>query len=192
MRKNKGPEVPAIGILTKGIHDGEHLLGLCLTGAEMHRDHATAPFHHQPGCYRRVYAAGEQSHDPSLAAQRQAAWALDRFSKNEGMRRLHFDGPGPDCPACQGRLEYLEGSLDGLASHSCSPGRAGVDLDRGLDLSAVETALRGAGFQVRVNRFCLTAGAGGQRFTVFPDGRISLEGGEPADLNRFIATYLGI
>ena len=130
----------------------------------------------------RWLAGGFTAGDDVLYSLRLPGWDV---------RRLPLGGPRGDCAACAGRWEYLDGTLDHLAAHACSPGRAGADLGRSVALAAVAGVLEGAGFAVRANRFCVAAGDGGRRYTVFPDGRISLEGGGPEELNRFIATYLG-
>jgi len=100
----------------------------------------------------------------------------------------------PDCPACAGSYEYLDGTLDGLASQSCAADRAELQLATPLDLALVHEQLAASSeFELKLNQFCLVASAGNLSYTVFPSGKIVLSGDtDPVVLNRFIATYLGV
>lgn len=131
-------------------------------------------------------------------------WLAGRFSAEDDvlyslevpawrLRRLPLNGPDRQCPACQGRYEYLDGTLEALATHSCAGDRAEIILGTSIDLAVVRDRLAaGGGFALKENRFCLVAEAGAQRYTVFPTGRVILEGSDPTELNRFLATYLGV
>jgi len=130
----------------------------------------------------RWLAGGFGVNDDVMYSLRLPGWEL---------RKLQMNGPRADCPACQGRYEYLDGTLDNLAAHACSPGRASVELNRPVDLTAVAAVLETGEFALTQNRYCLAARDGERHYTVFRDGRIVVEGGGPAELNRFIATYLG-
>ncbi len=105
-----------------------------------------------------------------------------------------MDGPRADCPACgHSRFEYLDGTLDHLAQHSCHGERSVAELGGAADLEAVRDSLTASGdFRVRANPYCVVAEAGAVRYTLFASGKIIVEGADtPGELNRFIATYLG-
>jgi adenylyltransferase/sulfurtransferase len=98
----------------------------------------------------------------------------------------------PDCPACSGRYEYLDGTLDLLAGGACAEGRSELELPAGIDLAAAQISLTRAGFATAGNRHVLRAEQDSLRYTLFAGGRVMLEGsGDPARLNRFVLTYLG-
>lgn len=111
------------------------------------------------------------------------------------LRQVHCGGPRADCPACgQRRYEYLWGELDADAASACSAGESERQLAGGVDLAAAAARLSAAGgFQLRVNRFCISAESGGRRYTIMPSGRIVMSGSEDAaELDRFVATFLGV
>jgi molybdopterin/thiamine biosynthesis adenylyltransferase len=133
------------------------------------------------------WLAGESTaDDDALYSLRLPDWEL---------RRLALHGPRADCPACHGRYEYLDGTLDGLAASACAPDRAELTLAHGLDLDALAAALRSAGGpweSLRRTRFCLIVAGTGTRYVLFPDGKVIQEGSsDPTELSRFVATYLG-
>jgi molybdopterin-synthase adenylyltransferase len=109
------------------------------------------------------------------------------------LQQLPLHGPRPDCPACQGRYEYLDGTLDALAAGACAPDRAEAQLGH-LDLQQVQTQLAASGdWELHANAFCLVAEQHGRRYTLFPSGKVVQEGdGDLAQLRRFIATYLAL
>lgn len=131
------------------------------------------------------YLAGAFSAvDDALYALNVAGWQL---------RKLPGGGPRADCPACQGRFEFLDGTLDAQARHACHGERVEAELPAVGELAGLAAQLERAGFSVRHNRYCAVAERAGLRYTVFSGGRIVLEGAaEPALLNRFIAEYLGV
>jgi hypothetical protein len=102
--------------------------------------------------------------------------------------------PDPACPACAGRYEYLDGSLDHFGASACAPERAEMQLSQAADLELIETKLAASrDFILRRNPFALIAEAGALRYTVFASGRLALEGSaDPKLLQRFAQTYLGI
>jgi molybdopterin/thiamine biosynthesis adenylyltransferase len=106
--------------------------------------------------------------------------------------RTPLGGPHADCPACNGRYEYLDGELDHLAVQACTGDQVLMQL-QSLELGRVAKRLAAGGkFTLRRNRYCLVAEADGLRYTIFPEGRVILEGSrEEAKLNRFAAEYLG-
>jgi adenylyltransferase/sulfurtransferase len=126
-----------------------------------------------------------------LAEDADAFYSLELASWR--LRRLVI-ARRPDCPACAGRYEYLDGTLDGLASQSCAADRAEVQLATPLDLALVHGQLAASSeFELKLNPYCLVADAGGLRYTIFPSGKIVLSGdADPVALNRFVATYLGV
>ncbi len=112
------------------------------------------------------------------------------------LTRLALGGPRAACPVCgQQRYEYLDGTRDSQARQSCAGGRLEGELPGGaVDLAQVRRAL---GLHdelvVRGNAYCVSAERDGLRYTVFASGRLVLEGSDdPAALNRFLASYLGV
>jgi adenylyltransferase/sulfurtransferase len=110
-------------------------------------------------------------------------------------RTLALGGPRAECPVCvQGRYEYLSGERDALARQACTEGRVeGALPSAPLDLARARALLAAAGgFGLRQNPYCVVAERGGLRYTLFASGRLVLEGSDdPAELSRFVATYLG-
>jgi adenylyltransferase/sulfurtransferase len=109
------------------------------------------------------------------------------------LRRIAMHGPRADCPACQGRFNYLDGTLDSLAASACAPDRAEAQLGV-LDLDSAARLLKASGdWELHANRYCIVAEGNGLRYTLFPGGKVVQEGsGETSRLNAFIATYLAI
>lgn len=108
-------------------------------------------------------------------------------------RRTRLGGPRADCPACQGRYEYLDGTLDSLAGQSCAGQHAEAQLGGPVELKEAALRLARSGLSVRRNAYCLVIEDGPRRFTVFPSGRITLSGSDnPGAMSRFIAEYLGV
>jgi adenylyltransferase/sulfurtransferase len=108
-------------------------------------------------------------------------------------RQIRLSGPRADCPACQGRYEYLDGSLDALAGQSCAGQHAEALLGAPVELAQTAARLTSSGLHVRCNDYCLVVEDGPRRYTVFPSGRITLSGSDdPGAINRFIAEYLGV
>jgi len=131
----------------------------------------------------RFLAGGYRQDDDILYSLNLDGWQL---------RQLRLSGPSNACPACRGRFEYLDGTLDHLSGQDCAAGSAAMQLAP-LDLDVIARQLEVSGrFDLRRNRFCLVADAAGLRYTVFPDGRVTLNGSSDSqELNRFAAEYLG-
>ena len=111
------------------------------------------------------------------------------------LKQVHCGGPRADCPACgQRRYEYLWGELDSQAQSACAGEETERQLAGSVDLDAVAARLSAAGgFALRVNRFCVSAESAGRRYTIMPAGRIVMSGSDDAaELDRFIATFLGV
>ncbi|MCH7472742.1 ThiF family adenylyltransferase [bacterium] len=114
------------------------------------------------------------------------------------LRQVKLGGPEENCPACgQGHYDYLDGTMDTHAASACAGERVTMELGGSeVDLHSVRRQLAAAGnggFSVKLNEYCLVAEEDGLRYTLFPSGRIVLQGsGDPAVLNRFAATYLGL
>lgn len=127
------------------------------------------------------HSAAEESRLLSLDAER---WRW---------RELDLSALRPDCPACNGRFEYLDGTLDLLAGGACSEGRSEVELAAGLDLPSLQKKLQRANFQTALSVFALRAEQSDLRYTLFASGRVVQEGSDdPALLDRFVLTYLGL
>lgn len=109
------------------------------------------------------------------------------------IHKLPLHGPRADCPACNGRYDYLDGTLDGLVAGACAPDRAEAQLAT-LDLSTVASQLAASGdFELHSNPYCLVAEKTGLRYTLFPSGKVVQEGdADTTQLRRFIATYLSM
>lgn len=104
----------------------------------------------------------------------------------------------PDCPVCtappgQGRYDFLDGVFDERAASACDGLRQQLQLGRALNLGRLAEMLAASGgFELRHSPFSLSAARGSLRYTLFPEGRIVLEGSDsPQELNRFVDTYLG-
>jgi len=109
------------------------------------------------------------------------------------LRQVKLPGPQADCPACgQRRLEYLAGEQGAEAEQVCAPGRAELKLATELDLNNIRAQLsHQQRFDLKHNPYCLVVEEAELRYTLFADGTVVMEGGEPEQLNRFTAEYLG-
>jgi molybdopterin-synthase adenylyltransferase len=110
------------------------------------------------------------------------------------VRKLRLPGPRADCPCCgQRRFNYLDGLAGALGQAECAPGSASAGLAGGLDLDRAEQVLAAAGLQLARNAYCLVAEQNGRVWTLFPSGRVIQNGsGDAVELNRFLASYLGV
>lgn len=139
--------------------------------------------------------AAEHECAPTGAAWPDILYSFDMASLQLRQTSLR---PRADCPVCgaapgQGRYDYLDGGFDDRAASACDGSRQQLELPTPLDLARARAMLEAAGgFILRGSPFSLTAERGGLRYTLFPQGRLVLEGSEdPAELNRFVDTYLG-
>jgi adenylyltransferase/sulfurtransferase len=109
------------------------------------------------------------------------------------IQRLQLSGSTADCPACQGRYEFLSGRYAAQAAAACSEGRFELELGSPLNIEQLAQRLETEpGWLLRPNRWCIVADHGNERYTVFPEGRLLLSGtDDPARLNQFVAEWLG-
>lgn len=131
----------------------------------------------------RILAGGFTADDDAVYSLKLPRWDIRRLpvAKRNG------------CPACNGSFEFLSGLRGGGADLACAPGSAEVQLDSPLALDAVQKRLPAGEFTVTRNAFCLVAEKAGAVFTMFPSGRVVLNGSsDPVELNRFVGTYLGV
>jgi molybdopterin/thiamine biosynthesis adenylyltransferase len=127
------------------------------------------------------WLAGERPERATLYSLSLPGWELRQL---EVARR-------ENCPACAGRYEYLDGTLDSLAAHACSASRVEQQLPP-IDLPRVAAQLAAGGLETRLGRLALVAREGGLRYTLFAGGKVVMEGsGDPLDLSRFVAAHLG-
>jgi hypothetical protein len=98
-----------------------------------------------------------------------------------------------DCPACNGRYEFLDGTVGVKATSLCGQNAVQV-LNTGSDKLSLEKLaerLRALG-SVRFNEFMLTFNDGSQEMAVFPDGRAIVKNTSDESLARsFYAKYIG-
>jgi adenylyltransferase/sulfurtransferase len=109
------------------------------------------------------------------------------------IHKLALHGPRGDCPACSGQYEYLEGTLDTFIASACAPDRAEAEVG-GIDLKKAGDQISASGeFEMHRNPYCVVAEQGGLRYTLFSSGKVVQEGDrDPAQLRRFLATYLSM
>jgi adenylyltransferase/sulfurtransferase len=132
-----------------------------------------------------MYLAGEFSpEDDILYSLTLPGWDL---------RKTPLQGSAAQCPACHGRYEYLDGTLDALAASACAPDRAEAQLAP-LDLMQLATQLEASGdWELHRNAYCLVAESDGLRYTLFPSGKVVQEGSaDETALRRFASTYLAL
>lgn len=108
------------------------------------------------------------------------------------IHRLKLNGPSATCPACGGNYEFLGGSFDRQAAAACSEGRFELDLGSAIDTDSLAARLSAeSGWEAHLNRWCLVADHGEERYTVFPSGKLVLSGGDQSRLNAFASEWLG-
>ncbi|RJQ40011.1 MAG: thiazole biosynthesis adenylyltransferase ThiF [Dehalococcoidia bacterium] len=101
--------------------------------------------------------------------------------------------PRPDCPACDGRYEFLENESGTRATLLCGQHAMQVRSHRGGDISLekMATRLRPLG-EVSHNEFMLRFVADGHETVVFPDGRAIIKNIDDEAVARGIyAKYIG-
>jgi adenylyltransferase/sulfurtransferase len=92
----------------------------------------------------------------------------------------------PECPACQGRYEFLEASFDLKVTSLCGQSRSAqvVDTRAGrIDLEALAARLP-ANAKVNRTEYMLSFVAGEHEINVFPDGRVIVKGTTDESLAR--------
>jgi len=101
--------------------------------------------------------------------------------------------PRPDCPACQGKYEFLEGKFGGRTTVLCGQNAVQVSNPKVASLSFPELAahLKPVG-EVSYNEFMLCFIVDGQEMVVFPDGRAIVKNTNDKSLARGLyAKYIG-
>lgn len=116
---------------------------------------------------------------------------LHRFDLERGeMRELDVAERG-DCPACAGERPHLEGAAGTRAAVLCGREKVHVDpdLENRVKLSKVAEKLEELG-KVDVNDHLLRF-EGGERFTLFRDGRAIVDAGREAEALRIYDRFVG-
>ncbi|MBX6394916.1 MAG: ThiF family adenylyltransferase [Alicyclobacillaceae bacterium] len=98
----------------------------------------------------------------------------------------------PDCPCCASeQFDYLR-PRDRETISLCGRQTIQVSLDAPLDLDSLERRLAPLG-QLRRNPFLLRVEIGGKRLTIFPDGRVLVQGtDDPSVARSLCARYIGV
>jgi molybdopterin/thiamine biosynthesis adenylyltransferase len=100
----------------------------------------------------------------------------------------------PDCPACQGRYEFLDGQVGVKTTSLCGQNAVQI-LNTGsgkISFEALSSRLQALG-KVNFNEFMLTFNDGTAEMAVFPDGRaIVKETRDESFARGFYAKYVGI
>jgi adenylyltransferase/sulfurtransferase len=102
--------------------------------------------------------------------------------------------PNPDCRACGGRYDFLDGAYADVVEDVCGQEAVAMHVVDGFDLNDIASKLAGE-FEIAVNEFLVKADSrdGGSRFSVFRHGRVLLEGSRDASrLRSFVSRYIGV
>ena len=101
--------------------------------------------------------------------------------------------PHPDCPACQGKYEFLEGKFGVRTTSLCGQNAVQVLNPEAKSLSLEELALRLKPLgEVNYNEFMLRFTIDNHEMVVFPDGRAILRNTTDESLARGLyAKYIG-
>lgn len=119
------------------------------------------------------------------------AGGLHRFDlERGGMRRLDVRAR-EDCPACAGERPHLDGAAGTRTATLCGGGKVHLDpnLESGVALSEVAENLEEIG-KVDVNKHLLRF-EGGERFTLFRDGRAIVDAGGEDEALRIYDRFVG-
>ncbi|MDO8490445.1 MAG: ThiF family adenylyltransferase [Dehalococcoidia bacterium] len=140
----------------------------------------------EPGTVPTCETAGVLGMAPALVGALQAAEAIKILTGVTAVsRELVFADvwkgtfhrvkvePRKDCPACQGKYEFLTSRFDIKSTSLCGQSRAVQVVDanvKAIDLEKLASRLKKAGPVVR-SEFMLSFTADGHHIVVFPDGR---------------------
>jgi len=109
---------------------------------------------------------------------------------------LHHEiNPRPDCPACQGKYEFLEGKFGMRTTALCGQNAVQVlsPEAKHLSLEALAARLKPVVVQVSYNEFMLRFTVDNYEMVVFPDGRAILRNTTDESLARGLyAKYIGM
>ena len=110
-------------------------------------------------------------------------------------QRLQIDdSPSPDCPACQGKYEFLEARFGARTTSLCGQNAVQVVLPGDTELSFEELARRFREIgQVSYNEFMLRFAVDGYETVLFPDGRAIVKGTNDESVAKGLyAKYVGM
>jgi molybdopterin/thiamine biosynthesis adenylyltransferase len=104
------------------------------------------------------------------------------------------DSPSPDCPACQGKYEFLEAQFGARTTSLCGQNAVQVVVPADMELSFEELAGRFQEIgQVSYNEFMLRLAVDGYEMVLFPDGRAIVKGTSDESLAKGLyAKYVGM
>jgi molybdopterin/thiamine biosynthesis adenylyltransferase len=104
------------------------------------------------------------------------------------------DTPSPDCPACQGKYEFLEARYGARTTSLCGQNAVQVTVAADLGPSFEELAGRFQEIgQVSYNEFMLRFAIDGYEIVLFPDGRAIVKGTDDESLAKGLyAKYVGM
>jgi adenylyltransferase/sulfurtransferase len=117
---------------------------------------------------------------------------IDVWKGNFDHLKIH---PHPDCPACQGKYEFLEGKTGLKTTSLCGQNAVQVLNTEARQISLAELAvhLKPIAAQVTYNEFMLRFTVDNHEMVVFPDGRAILKNTTDESLARGLyAKYIGI
>jgi molybdopterin/thiamine biosynthesis adenylyltransferase len=104
------------------------------------------------------------------------------------------DSPSPDCPACQGKYEFLEAQFGARTTSLCGQNAVQVMLPGDMEISFGELGRRFEEIgQVSYNEFMLRFAVDGYEMVLFPDGRAIVKGTNDESLAKGLyAKYVGM
>lgn len=104
------------------------------------------------------------------------------------------DSPSPDCPACQGKYEFLEARFGARTTSLCGQNAVQVVVPGDTQLSFEELARRLQQIgQVSYNEFMLRVAVDGYEMVLFPDGRAIVKGTNDESVAKGLyAKYVGM
>ncbi len=128
----------------------------------------------------------------NVPAEMTAAEYWPAGGKAPVFRTLDLSEPDPDCPACgANRLTFLDAPTPGLVA-LCGRDAVQVSSDRPVELDTVADRLAGAAAVTRT-RFFVRWEAEGRVMTLFPDGRLLVQGTTDPGIARGVyARWVGV